>query len=302
MTDERDRADAQDASDDRQRPSREFVQGLERGFSVIRAFSAAAPKLTITDVSARTGLTRAAARRYLLTLEELGYVVRDGTRFILTPRLLDLGYSYLSSTATADIAQPFMERVVERMRESCSLGVLDGADVVVIARVPARRIMSVNVVVGSRLPAHCTALGKTLLAYLTPEQLDQYFRVARLERYTAHTICNEAALRRELREAQKRGAAFANEEAEEGLRTVGVPVYDRTGQVAASMIVSGHAARVSMKDLRVRYLPIVREAARLTSKALGAPVAEPEPAPAALTLKPRRKPSRAPGTRRGSHR
>src|SRR5690349_951245 len=151
--------------------SREFVQGLERGFAVIRAFHDQR-SLTIAEVASRTALTRAVARRYLLTLQRLGYVGQYGNNFSLTPRILDLGFTFLSSLNVANIAPPFMEALVETLHESCSVGVLEGADVVYVARVAARRIMSINLVVGSRLPAHATSMGKVLLASLSPAGLD----------------------------------------------------------------------------------------------------------------------------------
>ncbi len=145
---------------------REFVQGLERGLAVIRSFSAQTPSLTIALVAERTGLTRAAARRYLRTLAALGYVVQDGDRFSLTPRLLDLGFTYLSTLDVTSVVHPFMETVTTTLHESCSVSVLDNHDIVYIARRAANRIMSVNLAVGSRLPAHATSMGKVLLAYL----------------------------------------------------------------------------------------------------------------------------------------
>jgi IclR family transcriptional regulator, pca regulon regulatory protein len=249
---------------------REFVQGLERGFAVMKAFSADRPRLTVAEVAARTELTRAVARRYLLTLQELGYVVQDHNVFALTPRILDLGFTYLATIDVASVAQPYMERVVHELRESCSVAVLDGHDAVYVARVAAKRIMSINLVVGSRLPAHATSMGKVLLAYLPPSQLDEYFRTASLPQLTPRTLSSEAALRAALQQARERGWAFADQESEEGVRTVAVPLFDRDMQVHAAMNVSGHASRVSMKELRSRYLPVLQEAAAEISRALGA--------------------------------
>ena len=190
------------------RVGREYVQGLQRGFAVIKAFGADAQALTIADVAARTGLTRAVARRYLLTLGELGCAVHNGSQFRLTPRVLDLGFTYLSTINVADVSQPFMERVVEKLHESCSVSVLDGHDCVYVGRVAAKRIMSINLVVGSRLPAHATSMGKVLLAHVSPPELDGYFATAPLQRLTKRTICDETTLRRALREVKERGWAF----------------------------------------------------------------------------------------------
>jgi IclR family transcriptional regulator, pca regulon regulatory protein len=251
-------------------PGREFVQGLERGFAVIKAFGSGAPALTITDVAMRTGLTRAVARRYLLTLEALGCVVHRGPQFSLTPRILDLGFTFLSTLNVAGVAPPFMEALVEVLHDSCSVGVLDGADVVYVARVPARRIMSINLVVGSRLPAHATSLGKVLLSSLAPAALDAYLASRPLQRMTKRTIVGEEVFRRELQEVRKRGWALSDEEFELGVRTVAAPLLDHTGQVQAAINVSGHAGRVSMAQLRRDYLPPLLDAAQQISWALGA--------------------------------
>ena len=254
------------------RVGREYVQGLQRGFAVIKAFGADAQALTIADVAARTGLTRAVARRYLLTLGELGCAVHNGSQFRLTPRVLDLGFTYLSTIDVADVSQPFMERVVEKLHESCSVSVLDGHDCVYVGRVAAKRIMSINLVVGSRLPAHATSMGKVLLAHVSPPELDAYFATAPLQRLTKRTICDETTLRRALREVKERGWAFADQESEEGIRTVAAPLFDRSQKVQAAINVSGHAARVSMNELRRAYLPVLLDAARQISRALGASV------------------------------
>lgn len=253
------------------RRSREFVKGLQRGFAVIKAFSADARVLTIAEVAARTGLTRAVARRYLLTLAELGCIVQNGSQFKLTPKLLDLGFTYLSTLDVTNFAQPFMEKVVEKLHESCSVSVLDGPDCVYVARVPAKRIMSINLVVGSRLPAYATSMGKVLLASLSSADLEAYFANATLTRLTKRTICDETTMRKVLKDVRERGWAFADQESEDGVRTVAAPIVDRTQQVVAAINVSGHAARVSMKELRQHYLPVLLDAAYQISGALGAP-------------------------------
>lgn len=259
---------------------REYVQGLERGFAVVKAFSADGDRrLTVAEMARRTGLTRAVARRYLLTLEELGYVVHDGTYFTLTPRILDLGFTYLATVDVANIAQPSMERIVHTLRESCSIAVLDGRDAVYVARVAAKRIMSINLVVGSRLPAHATSMGKVLLAHLDPAKLDEYFAAGPLRRLTDRTIVDESALRAALDQVRARGWAFADQESEDGVRTVAVPLFDRNMHVQAAMNVSGHASRVPMKELRGRYLRVLMEAAASISHALGANIAAPSALP-----------------------
>jgi IclR family pca regulon transcriptional regulator len=249
---------------------RESVQGLRRGFAVIRAFSADARELTIADVATRTGLPRAVARRYLFTLEELGCIVHSGASFKLTPRLLDLGFTYLSTVQVATLAQPFLEKVVAKLHESSSIGVLDGHDCVYVARVPAKRIMSINLAVGSRLPAHATSMGKVLLAYLPPERLEAYFASGPLQRLTKRTLCEEAKLRKALDDVRARGWALCDQETEVGVRAVAAPIFDRLHQVHAALNVGSHATRVPLKVLKHDYLPVVLEAARKMSRVLGA--------------------------------
>jgi len=237
---------------------------------VVRVFSAEAPTLNIAQVADRTGLTRAAARRYLLTLRALGYVVQDGDHFGLTPRLLDLGFTYLSTLDVTSVAQPFMERVAATLHESCSIAVLDGHEIVYVARQAAKRIMSINLAVGSRLPAHAASLGKVLLAHLPPVEQDRYFDSTTLRRLTKRTIVDERTLRAVLSEVRARGWAIANEESEDGVRSIAAPLVDRTGEVHAALNASAHASRVSLQQLRRDYLPVVLEAARGISAALGA--------------------------------
>src|SRR5262245_6315639 len=248
----------------------EYVQGVERGFAVIKAFSASAPSQTIAQVAARTSLPRAVARRYLLTLEKLGYMVRAGAVFSPTPRLLELGFTYLSSISVADVAQPFIERLVERLHESCSVAILDGRECVYVARVAARRIITTTLVVGSRVPAHATAMGKVLLANLPPKELDAFFAAGPVERFTKYTMCDETKLRKALAETRARGWASADQEYVVGLRTIAVPILDRTNHVRAAANVAGAVAMVSMKDMIKRYLPVLRDTTRDISKALGA--------------------------------
>ena len=249
---------------------REYVQVLERGLAVIRSFSAEAPSLTIAHVAERTGLTRAAARRYLKTLEALGYVVQDADRFSLTPRLLDLGFTYLSTLGVTSVVQPFMEQVTNALHESCSVSVLDNHEIVYIARRAADRIMSINLAVGSRLPAHATSMGKVLLAYLPPGELEHYLESVVREPLTDHTIVEDTALRATLARVRENGWAVADEESELGVRSVAAPLVGRDGEVRAAINVAAHAARASLDQLKGDYLSILLEAARGISKALGA--------------------------------
>lgn len=265
----------QSSTPDPERTSgREYVQAVQRGFAVIKAFSAENPSLSMADVAQRTGLARAVARRYLFTLAELGCVMEREGRFTLTPKVLDLGFTYLSTMSVASIAQPLMEKAVAELHESCSLSVLDGREVVYVGRVPAKRIMSVNLVVGSRLPAHATSMGKVLLAYLPPEELDRFFDGHPLTKLSSRTVCDEGALRQVLAEVRQRGWALAEQESEDGIRSVAAPIWERGGKVAAAMNISAHASRVSRAEICRRHLPILLEATRVISIALGAAISD----------------------------
>jgi IclR family pca regulon transcriptional regulator len=239
----------------------DFVQSLERGLAVIRAFDAEHRELGLSDVARATGLTRAAARRFLLTLVELGYVHFDGSRFSLRPRVLELGFAYLSSLSLPEVAQPHMERLVARVDESSSISVLDDTDVVYVVRVPTRRIMSITLAVGTRLPAYATSMGRVLLAGLDPAELEE--RLSRIEPapLTAATVTDTGALRRILDGVREDGFAVVDQELEQGLRSAAVPIRDASGTVVAALNVSVHASRATMEALRRDVLPPARETA-----------------------------------------
>lgn len=247
---------------------REFVQAIERGFAVIKAFSGATQPLTIAEVADRTGLARAVARRYLLTLGQLQCVHQDEGRFMLTPRVLDLGFAYLSTQNVARLAQSTMEWVTEQLSESCSVSVLDGREIVYIARMPAKRIMTINLVVGSRLAAHATSMGKVLLADLSPQELTAFFDGPPLQSFTKHTITSESALRKALEKVRENGWALSEGEVEVGIRSVAVPLRGHSGRVVAALNVSAHASRVSKAEFLRSHLPVVLEAGRRISMSL----------------------------------
>jgi len=232
-----------------------FVQSLERGLAVIRAFDADRPELTLSEVARATGLTRAAARRFLLTLVDLGYVSSDQRLFTLTPRVLELGYAYLSSLTFADVAEPHLERLVADVHESSSMCVLDGDDIIYVARVPTSRIMTVSISVGTRFPAYATSMGRVLLAALPDKQMEEYLARADLQRLTSRTITGPAALRTELARVRSRGWALVDQELEDGLRSIAAPIRDRSGRVVAAVNISAHASRTSLESLRRDLLP-----------------------------------------------
>ena len=242
------------------------VQSLERGLAVIRAFDARHPELTLSEVARICDLTRAAARRFLLTLTDLGYVRTDGRLFSLTPRVLELGYAFLSGLSLPEVAAPHLERLAAEVRESSSVSVLDGDDVVYVARVPTRRIMTVAINVGTRFPAYATSMGRVLLAYLPEEQMAAYLARVRLDRLTGRTVGSVAGLRAELDRVREQGYAIVDQELEEGLRAMAAPVRDRSGAVTAAVNLSVHASRTSVAVLRAELLPpLLATAERITA-------------------------------------
>jgi IclR family pca regulon transcriptional regulator len=241
-----------------------FVQSLQRGLEVIRAFDADARELTLSDVARRTGLSRAASRRFLLTLVDLGYVRTDGRLFSLSPRVLELGYAYLSSLTLPEVAEPHLEALVAEVRESSSLSVLDGPDIVYVARVPVSRIMTVAINVGTRFSAYATSMGRVLLAGLPEAELDAYLRDVELQRLSPRTVTSRSALRAELRRVGDQGWAIVDQELEEGLRAVAAPIRDGSGTVMAAINLSAHASRSSLEAMRRDLLPpLLATAARI---------------------------------------
>jgi IclR family transcriptional regulator, pca regulon regulatory protein len=242
------------------------VQSLDRGLAVIRAFGPETSELTLSDVARATNLTRAAARRFLLTLTDLGYVRTDGKLFALTPRVLELGYAYLSSVSLPEVAQPHLERLSAQVHESSSVSVLDGADIVYVARVMVSRIMTVAINVGTRFPAHATSMGHVLLAGLSEKDLDAYLEAATLDAFTRHTITSPEALRTEVARVRAQGWALVDQELEAGLRSIAVPLHGRDGRVVAAMNVSTQASRGTAAAVRREVLPALQAtAARIES-------------------------------------
>lgn len=241
--------------------NRDFVASLAKGLAVIRAFGRDAPEQTLTEVATRTGMSRAAARRFLHTLTSLGYAEMEGKRFRLTPKVLDLGYAYLASLSLAEIAQPFMEQVTASVQESCSACVLDGAEIVYVARVPTKRIMSVSLSIGTRLPAYATSMGRVLLSGLSKPELDRALDATSWKPLTGRTVTDRAALERILEGVRQAGYALVDEELEEGVRSIAVPLHNRGGRVVAAMNLSGHSSRVTPEHMLATYLPALRCAA-----------------------------------------
>jgi IclR family pca regulon transcriptional regulator len=255
---------AQDPTD--LRPGDAYVQSFARGLEVIRSFSAAAPRQTLTEVAGRTGLTRAGARRILLTLQALGYVESDGKLFTLTPRILDLGFAYLSSMPMWNVAEPVMETLVEEVKESCSAAVLEGPDIVYVLRVSTRKIMRNTLGIGSRLPAYCTSMGRMLLAGLADDEVATLLRGAPLEARTRHTLTDVDAVLAKVQQARRQGWCLVNQELEEGLVSMAAPVVNRAGRVIAAINISGQVNRTSARVMQETMLAPLREAARVISQ------------------------------------
>lgn len=239
----------------------DFVQSLERGLAVIRSFSSDAPRQTLSDVARRTGLNRATSRRLLLTLVELGYARSDGKHFELTAKVLDIGYSYISSLDLTDIAQPHLEAFSEAVNESSSIAVLDDTEVVYIARVPTKRIMTVAIGLGSRFPAYQTSTGRVMLAELDDDDVADIFERSDRRGGTDRTVSSIDGLLRRLAEVRRCGWALVDQELEKGIRSLAVPIRDSTGGAVAAVNVSTHAGRTDLAQVHEAFLPRLLEAA-----------------------------------------
>ena len=239
----------------------EPLQQLERGLAVLQAFSREHPVLTVSDVARLTGINRATARRILLTLQEFRFLRSDGRQFALTPRVLNLGWGYLSSLGLDEIARPLMQDLVDAVDESVSLATLDLPDIVYVARVHTRRIMTVAGGVGSRLPAHATGIGRVLLAGLPDDELDRYLADQALAACTSRTVVEPERLREEIAGVRAAGWALVDQELELGLRAVAVPIVDAAGRPVAGLSISSASGRISAQDLTTRCLPQLVETA-----------------------------------------
>jgi IclR family pca regulon transcriptional regulator len=255
---------------------RDFVNGLAKGLAIIRAFNDHDRALTLADAAARTGLSRAAARRILMTLEDLGFTAREGERhFVLTPKVLSLGYAYLSSMPLWGFAQPVLESLVEEMRETCAIAVPDGTELVYVLRIPVHRILSEGATVGSRRPLYCHSAGRVLLAGFNPVQLDRYFERAKLNSYTDRTITEPAQLRRAIADAGRKGYAYVNGELEDNVSGVSVPIFSPEGSVLAALNVSFNRRNVLEATVLRKTLPKLRRAAERLNAALAVGPAPP---------------------------
>lgn len=247
-----------------------FMTSLARGLAVIRAFSQQRRHLTIAQLSQRTGIPRAAVRRCLYTLAKLGYVAADDARgYSLRPAILALGHAYLSSTPLATMAQPLLDHVSDALHESSSMAVLEGDEILYIARsTTTTRLMSIDLGLGSRLPAYCSSMGRVLLASLPEADLDAYLARVSLTRLTHRTLTTNAELKRALDEVRRKGFSVVDQELEIGLRSIAVPVVDPAGKVIASINVGTQSARVSVGEMQDKFLPQLQHAAHELSTLL----------------------------------
>lgn len=243
---------------------RDFVTALSSGLEVILAFDDAHPRMTLSEVAARTGMNRARARRFLLTLHALGYVHKQQRLFELTPKVLQLGYSFLSARDYRSVVQQVLEEITSECSESSSLGLLDGDEVTYVARSSSRhRLLAITLSVGTRLPAAFTSMGRVLLAQLPDEELDTWLARVELKSYTDKSITNKAELKKCILEVRQQGYAIVDQELDSGLRSIAVPAFDANSRLLGAINISTNAARVSLDTLTEQYLPLLRKKSRL---------------------------------------
>ncbi len=236
----------------------DFIGGFAKGLRVIEAFGETKPRLTITDIARETGLDRATARRCLLTLAELGYAAYDGKFFELTPKILRLGHAYLSATPLPRLVQPFLDQLSETVGQSASASVLDGADIVYVARAAQKRVMSISLTAGSRLPAYCASMGRVLLAALPEAEARAIIAASDRKANTPFTKTDPDALLDELSKVRKQGFALIDQELEIGLRSIAVPLENPRGRTVAALNIGAPAAHAAAEEMVERYLPAMR--------------------------------------------
>ena len=244
----------------------DFIDAIEKAMRVIQVFSASEPELRLSRVAELTGLTRASSRRLLLTFERLGFVESDGVLFRLTPRVLRIGYSYLSSLPFSEHIQGELRSLAEEFNEACSAATLDGDEIVYVARVPAKRTMSLTLTVGSRLPAYPTSMGRVLLAGLPDEMLDEYLARVKVEQLTPNTVSDSDRLRAIIAETRVSGFAIVDGEREIGVRSAAAPIHNASGDVLAAINISVNAARVPLDYLKDSIVPRLKETAAEISR------------------------------------
>ncbi|MCD6566997.1 MAG: helix-turn-helix domain-containing protein [Bacteroidales bacterium] len=241
---------------------KDFLKTLARGIDLIKSFDTENPHMTLTEAARKNDMSRASTRRFLLTLKRLGFILQVNDRFQLTAKILDIGYQYLANLDFIEVIIPFMREVSRKLGKACSAAVLDGVDVIYVARIPSQQqILSVNLHIGSRLPAYCTSIGRVLLASLSDKELKSYFDRAELTSRTQQTVISEKKLREIIKQVRLDGYAVVDQELEESLRSIAVPVHNRKGDVLCSMNVGMPVGRIKMKNAVTACLPVLKEAA-----------------------------------------
>lgn len=249
---------------------KEFMATLAKGLAVLGLFGKERPAMTLSEAALAANLSRATARRILRTLTELGYVTQDGRQFALSPNILKLGFAYLSTQSWIEQAQPLLRELSERLGETASAAILQDTEIVYVARVPARRIMSSVLAVGSRLPAFHTSLGRIQLGFLDEAEIWRRLKsLGVIDPYTPSTITEPQALFDRVREDRAQGFSIVDEELERGLRSLAVPIVDRSGQAVGAVNVSTHAARVTRNEMRDVFLPALKALAERVGMAAG---------------------------------
>jgi IclR family transcriptional regulator, pca regulon regulatory protein len=245
-----------------------YVQAFARGLSVIHSFGPNSSTQTLSQVAEATGLDRAGARRFLLTLEKLGYVRRDGRSFQLTPRILELGYSYLSTLPLRSIAEPVVRDLVQQVNESSSVSVLDGSDIVYVVRVPVKKIMTITLSIGSRIPAYCSAMGRVLLGGLPKNQIATLLKETTITRYTRYTLTSPQQIMRAVAADHAKGWSMCNQELEEGICSLAVPLVDRDRQIVAAMNITANLSRTTPAEMVSKFLPCLKRSAERINSTL----------------------------------
>ena len=247
------------------------IQSLERGFEILKCFSSDKPILRLIDIASKLGISKATVFRYVSTLKDLGYLRKDDEfkGYKLTVKVLDLGFTALNSLGFVDISLPFLEELAHNCQESASMAILDGPDVLYVARTATKRWMSTHLQVGSKLPAYCTSLGKALLAYKSFDELKEFFKLTELKPYTPNTITDLDTLKEVLAKIRQDGYAINNQELEIGLISAAAPIHNAKGEVVAAINISMSSARVSLDELKQKFIPILIQIAKQISNALG---------------------------------
>jgi IclR family transcriptional regulator, pca regulon regulatory protein len=252
-------------SNDTRGSDRDVVTSFVRGLNVIRAFTSAHRSMTLSEVAERTGTNRAATRRFLMTLVSEGYATTNGRKFHLLPKVLELGFSALASFGLTDVAQPVLNDLSDAVQETCFVVILDCPSVVYVAKSHSRRVMVATLEIGSRAPAYTMSSGRVLLSAFPPKELERYLRTVKLKPLTPHTVASKLKLKGSIEETRRLGYSVVDQEYEIGLRSISVPIRNRSGEIIAALNVACPSPRFTLEDMRVRLLPkLLNSASKIT--------------------------------------